>query len=127
MKKYDVYDKVFKCSYRLYINGTFKQFVKAASQYVGEEAFDEIEDAPALCVTTADGGIILYVQEFDYDNPESISSLAHECVHACQGRLLEACGVPWQDKETPAYYVGFLMLEFLSKLKNDKHTPTRNS
>ena len=120
MKKYDIYDKVFKCQYRLYINCTYKQFVKAVTPYVHDSAvFDDDEDNPALCIDTPDGGIIMMVQEFDYDNPVSIASLVHECVHATQRRLYEMCGVPVQDLETPAYYVGYLVNEFLTKIKAD--------
>jgi hypothetical protein len=129
MKKYDIYDKVFKCEYRLYINCTYKQFVKAVTPYVHDlSVFDDYcEDAPALCVDTPEGGIIMMVQEFDYDNPDSITSLVHECVHAMQRRLYEMCGVPVQDLETPAYYVGYLVNEFLTKIKadNDRKRPTR--
>ena len=120
MKKYDIYDKVFKCQYRLYINCTYRQFVKAVTPYVQDTSiFDDDEDTPALCVDTPDGGIIMMVQEFDYNNPESISSLVHECVHAMQHRLHNMCGVPIQDLETTAYYVGYLVNEFLTKIKAD--------
>jgi hypothetical protein len=127
MKQYNIYDKVFKCQFRLYINCTYTRFIKAVTPYFDDMSiFDEwCEDAPALCVDTPDGGIIILVQEFDYNNPEHIATLTHECVHAAQKRLWEMCGVPVQDMETPAYYVGYLVNEFLTKIKADMARSTR--
>ena len=115
---YKVFDPVFKCEFRLFCNGSGKEFLSAIKPYIADlSQFEDCESYPGITAICDSGAICIYMPNLNHDDPRHIGILAHECVHAMQRRVWERCGVKENEWEVSAYYVEFLLTEFLNKIK----------
>lgn len=119
MPKYTLRDSLYNCDYRLYVNITCDRFISIMEKYLDDTSILEgVENVEGMCVTGVNGGgMVIYIREFDIDNPHHIATLVHECMHVTQRRLWRDCGIDSEDLEATAYHVSWLVDGFLSKIR----------
>lgn len=116
------YDEVFECGFRVYLNFKEQEFIDdIRRRNIGEAVtIDLLTGADGVCVTSAAGGIAIWVRDADFSKPKAMGVLVHECMHATLNRLVDDCGVDVGEQESLAFYIGFLVRTILKKAKGKK-------
>ena len=105
-----VHDPIFRQKFLLYCNYDFKTFYK---EVTGEDYSGNDGVLSGYCINTENAEICIWLNDYTY-----IPALAHELQHAMQYALYERCFVDRREAELPAYYMEFLMSEFLKSYKD---------
>lgn len=116
MQTYKIFDRVFRCEFRLFI-GELEEFKAAIRKMDGYPGDDALTPAQGWTVDLT-GAIAVWLPEFSMDNPQNIATLAHELLHAVHYRLYHRCDVEYWlgSAETAPYYLEFLMRGFLEQI-----------
>ena len=126
IQHYTVKDRMFKCEYQLYCNGSAKEFTNAVKPYFADlSRFNNCDNVAGLTVVSDNGSIIIYMPTFNTVKINDIGTLTHECVHAMQLRLWEKCGVSETEWEVASYFVEFLVTGFLNEINKKKAVKRR--
>ncbi len=115
-KEYHVFDLVYRINIVLVV-GCRKESSKLIKQvYEVNLDLDIDENAPGY-TEMIEGDIYVWLEKFN-DIPDSYSDFVHEMFHAMT-YVLDSRGVKFSvhNDEPHAYYLGFLIREFLTKLK----------
>lgn len=105
MKVEEVKEPIFNQRFLLYTECEFEWFYKAVT---GEKFDGDSSVFRGHCINTERAEICIWVKD-----RKDIPTLAHELLHATQFALFERCWVNHKEAEAPAYYLEFLMREFL--------------
>ena len=107
MKVEEVKEPIFNQRFLLYTECDFDTFYRTVT---GEKFEGDSTLFRGHCINTQYAETCIWVKD-----RKDIPTLAHELLHATQFALFERCWVNHKEAETPAYYLGFLMREFLEK------------
>lgn len=103
-----IHDPIFKQTFLVYCNYSFDAFHKEVlnKDYNGENGVCDVLDG--YCINTDNAEICIWLK--DHTN---IPAIIHELQHAMQYALYDRCFVDSREYELPAYYMEFLIREFL--------------
>lgn len=87
-----------------------------------DEGIAEYKHARGITMRrTKKSSSIIFLKKWEPENPDKLSILVHECVHAAQF-ILEDSGVEDTSSESLCYLTHYIFREFLKKIKtiNDR-------
>lgn len=104
-----IYDPIFRQTFLIFCNYSFQTFHK---EVLNEEYKGNVNVLDGYCINTDSAEICVWLNDY-----KSIPTLVHELQHAMTFALYDRCFVDRREAELPAFYMEFLISEFLELSK----------